>query len=136
MRPADSNDLVRSVLLSPGTTEYKFVVDGEWRYSPRDPVVVSSAEGTINNCKVVQENCNISWQGVSAGQEVFVSGSFLGWSELVPLAHTANGKYTAHCCLPVRVLDTANIPPSIIRISVTPCLWPIEHKIVFRNWNS
>eukprot|EP00892_Ulva_mutabilis_P007091 jgi/Ulvmu1/4754/UM020_0039.1 len=100
MRPANSSDLVRSVLLPPGTTEYKFVVDGEWRYSPRDPVVTSSSQGTINNCKVVQENCNICWQGEKPGQEVFVTGSFLGWSELVPLAHTENGRYTAHCCLP------------------------------------
>lgn len=103
MRPANSNELVRSVLLPPGTTEYKFVVDGEWRYSPRDPVVTSNSQGTINNCKMVQENCNICWQGEMQGQEVFVTGSFLGWSELVPLAHTEDGKYTAHCCLPVRL---------------------------------
>lgn len=100
-RIAGSDDLVRSVLLPPGPTEFKFVTDGEWRYSPRDPVSSDKSSGTVNNCKRVQVNSSLSWRGTSTDHTIFVTGSFLAWSELVPLSYTSGGIYKAHCCLPV-----------------------------------
>lgn len=99
-RIAGSDDLVRSVLLPPGPTEFKFVADGEWRYSPRDPVSSDQSSGTVNNCKTVQVNSSLSWRSTSPDQSIFVTGSFLAWSELVPLSYTSGGVYKAHCCLP------------------------------------
>jgi hypothetical protein len=101
-RIAGGDDLVRSVLLPPGPTEFKFVTDGEWRYSPRDPVASDQGLGTVNNCKMVQVNSSIAWRSTRPDHTVFVTGSFLAWSELVPLNYTSEGVYTAHCCLPVR----------------------------------
>jgi hypothetical protein len=100
-RIAGSDDLVRSVLLPPGPTEFKFVTDGEWRYSPRDPVSSDQSSGTVNNCKRVQVNSSLTWRSTSSEHEIYVTGSFLAWSELVPLSYTGGGIYKAHCCLPV-----------------------------------
>lgn len=114
-RIAGSDDLVRSVLLPPGPTEFKFVADGEWRYSPRDPVSSDQSSGTVNNCKTVQVNSSLSWRSTSPDQSIFVTGSFLAWSELVPLSYTSGGVYKAHCCLPVRCyLHATTCSPHIV----------------------
>ena len=39
----------KSVMLTPGTYEYKFLVDGEWREDPRNDRVRSNCFGTLNN---------------------------------------------------------------------------------------
>jgi hypothetical protein len=119
-RIAGSDDLVRSVLLPPGPTEFKFVVDGEWRYSPRDPVSSDVTSGTVNNCKMVQVNSSLCWRSTSPDQTIFVTGSFLAWSELVPLSYTSGGVYKAHCCLPVRIIPCTMANNQLLS-SVLPC---------------
>jgi hypothetical protein len=40
--------------LAPGTYQYRYVVDGEWRADPENPEVVSSATGGRNSVLVVR----------------------------------------------------------------------------------
>ena len=63
---------------------------------------VKEGSSTINNRKVVSVNTVIAWQGSARESEVFVAGSFLAWTELVPLSRAEDNIFNAHCCLPVR----------------------------------
>ncbi len=42
------------ILLNPGTYQYRYVVDGEWREDPDNPEVSSSAVGGRNSVLVVR----------------------------------------------------------------------------------
>ena len=92
---------MRGVVLAPGPVTYKFVTDDVWRHSPRDTVCVDEDSSKINNQKVVAINATITWHSNGTEENVFVSGSFLAWSEIVPLTHNAAGDFSVHCCLPV-----------------------------------
>lgn len=95
------DDFVRSVVLPPGLVEYKFVVDDVWCHSPRDAIKVDESTSSINNRKVVETNSRITWRSTGTDKEVFMTGSFLAWSEVVPLKRKPNGFFEADCCFPV-----------------------------------
>jgi hypothetical protein len=98
----ESGDHVRSVVLSPGPVEYKFVVDFVWRHSPRDAISVNTDTGSINNQKIVGINGMITWPADGSEWSVYVAGSFLAWAEIVPLTPNSSGDYNVNCCFPVR----------------------------------
>jgi len=39
----------KSILVSPGRYEYKFLVDGQWREDPGNQLICPNCFGTINN---------------------------------------------------------------------------------------
>ncbi|MDD3154954.1 MAG: glycogen-binding domain-containing protein [Victivallaceae bacterium] len=43
-----------TVMLEPGTYEYKFVVDGKWQLDDRNPEFAPNDLGTLNSVKVVE----------------------------------------------------------------------------------
>jgi 1,4-alpha-glucan branching enzyme len=43
----------KSVLLSPGTYEYKFFVDGEWQNDPENPLLCPNSFGSKNNFIII-----------------------------------------------------------------------------------
>lgn len=94
-----NEEYVRSVVLPPGPIQYKFITDGVWRVSPRVPITVGS-DGTANNYHHVSVNAVISWQSEKPADNVFVSGSFVGWQELLPLQACSDGVHRVNCCLP------------------------------------
>jgi 1,4-alpha-glucan branching enzyme len=49
MKIGDDGIWRKSLFLYPGTYEYKFVVDGEWRNDPENPLICANSFGTRNN---------------------------------------------------------------------------------------
>ena len=49
MKRDGSGNWTKSVMLMPGTYEYKFWVDGEWREDPHNTRVSINSYGTCNN---------------------------------------------------------------------------------------
>ena len=49
MRKQKSGDFVAIVALCPGTYEYKFILDGEWRSDPDNHSWAPNAYGTMNS---------------------------------------------------------------------------------------
>lgn len=98
-------DFVTCLPLPVGPHQYKFVVDGQWRTSPCEPVV-ADGQGQFNNQKVVARNCTFVWEknDIHPWQEpddVFITGSFAGWKVLMPVKYIAAvEKYYLKCCLP------------------------------------
>lgn len=43
------------VYVTPGTYQYKFLVDGGWRLDPNNPQTCSNSYGTTNNILVISE---------------------------------------------------------------------------------
>jgi 5'-AMP-activated protein kinase regulatory beta subunit len=40
---------IKTLILSPGKYEYKFLIDGEWKEDPQNPQVCSNCFGTVNS---------------------------------------------------------------------------------------
>ena len=46
----DGNGIwIKSVMLTPGTYEYKFLVDNKWEHDPKNEKLVPNTFGTLNN---------------------------------------------------------------------------------------
>jgi 1,4-alpha-glucan branching enzyme len=54
MIPLGSGKWVKDLDLSPGTYEYRFVIDGKWVTDPRCPQTVPNAFGETNSLLVVE----------------------------------------------------------------------------------
>ncbi|KAK9810564.1 hypothetical protein WJX73_000994 [Symbiochloris irregularis] len=99
-RSAETQDFICSLPLSPGLHQYKYLVDEEWATSPCEPVTMD-AKGRRNHHRVVASSAEFSWAAAWGGSEVFVTGDFAGWSELIPLAFdVAAQRYQVSCSLP------------------------------------
>jgi hypothetical protein len=109
----EDDDFVRSVVLPPGLVEYKFVVDDVWCHSPRDAIKVDESTSSINNRKVVETNSRVTWRSTGTESEVYMTGSFLAWSEVVPLKRKDNGFFEADCCFPVCYSDATILVASL-----------------------
>jgi len=59
MEKTDGNEFIIIVNLPPGTSHYKFLVDGEWKHSLSQPVVTDN-NGNLNNYVNVQEINSLS----------------------------------------------------------------------------
>ncbi len=53
MRRDKKGDWEKTVMLSPGTYEYKFFVDGEWWNDPRNQALSQNDFGTQNNVMTI-----------------------------------------------------------------------------------
>ena len=53
MKKNESGDWEKYLLLYPGTYEYKFKVDDDWKNDARNPLVCPNSFGTKNNFIVV-----------------------------------------------------------------------------------
>lgn len=49
MKKDDKGVWTKVAMLTPGTYEYKFLVDGEWRNDPRNEHTVANSFGSLNN---------------------------------------------------------------------------------------
>ena len=54
MKKDDKGTWTRVLILKPGTYEYKFLVDGEWKNDPHNEHAVANCFGTLNNCLTVR----------------------------------------------------------------------------------
>ena len=48
LKPGDGDEKSATLSLAPGSYEYKFIVDNQWRYDGKQPVV-KGRNGNINN---------------------------------------------------------------------------------------
>lgn len=55
MKKGSSGAWEATLLLSPGTYEYKFIVDGKWQMDPANSQVCKNCFGTHNNLLAVTE---------------------------------------------------------------------------------
>ncbi|MDH4206709.1 MAG: glycogen-binding domain-containing protein [Desulfobacteraceae bacterium] len=49
MKKNDTGKWTKTVILSPGQYEYKFLVDGQWKEDPQNDRICSNKFGTYNN---------------------------------------------------------------------------------------
>ncbi|CAL8467114.1 g6650 [Coccomyxa elongata] len=97
---SETKDFVRTLALQPGTYQYKFVVDGEWVTSPVEPIT-GDGQGMFNNQRLVAPSANFKWKAAWGGSEVFVTGDFTAWAELIPLRlNHLSGDFLLSCSLP------------------------------------
>lgn len=66
-------------VLAPGNYEYKFVVDGKWIIDPDNPNTTGSGDFT-NSVLTVKPNYLFKLDQYPKAENVFVTGSFNGWS--------------------------------------------------------
>lgn len=99
-KSTETGDFVRTMALSPGTYQYKYLVDGNWMCSPCD-VNTKSTLGEFNNHRLVSPSHTFVWEKSWGGEEVFITGDFVAWTELVPMKYSASeGRFTATMSLP------------------------------------
>lgn len=83
-KPTGTGDWFVSLMTAPGLQQYKFLVDGDWRTSPCD-AIVSDGQGAYNNQSAIAQNVTFEWTADGSVEEVFVTGDFSGWMDLLPL---------------------------------------------------
>mmetsp|Transcript_10746 Transcript_10746/g.25503 ORF Transcript_10746/g.25503 Transcript_10746/m.25503 type:complete len:556 (+) Transcript_10746:100-1767(+) len=83
-RSSETGDFVRTMALPPGTYEYKYLVDGVWRNSPCE-ANTKTDKGTFNNHRLISPSHTFVWNKSWGGSEVFLTGDFAGWAELIPM---------------------------------------------------
>lgn len=93
-RSAETDDYMCSLPLPPGLHQYKYQVDGKWGTSPCEPTTIDN-KGRRNHHRVVAASAQFIWAAGWGGKEVLVTGSFAGWSELIPLTYDA-GQHQFH----------------------------------------
>lgn len=71
--------------LEPGVIQYKYVVDGTWRVSPAESVIREEGTGSLNNQRLVAPTATLHWKREWEGEEIFITGSFNGWQELLAM---------------------------------------------------
>ena len=54
MKKGDLGTWRTTIMLPPGTYEYKYNVDGKWQEDPENPHSQLNAFGTLNNCLTVE----------------------------------------------------------------------------------
>ncbi|KAK9834998.1 hypothetical protein WJX81_003222 [Elliptochloris bilobata] len=74
--------------MAPGTYQYKYRVNGEWATSPCEPIT-GDGSGCFNNQRLVAPSAAFAWQARWGGTEVFVTGDWCAWAELIPLRRDA-----------------------------------------------
>jgi hypothetical protein len=67
-------------VLAPGNYDYKFIVDGQWITDPKNNLYAVLGE-TKNSCVVISANHIFTLNGFPDAKEIFLTGSFCGWSE-------------------------------------------------------
>lgn len=71
---------IAEYVLPPGNYEYKFIVDGKWITDPANPYLVPNTVGSQNSWLVVGEPYLFDLEGFANAQEVFLTGTFVGWN--------------------------------------------------------
>eukprot|EP00873_Tetraselmis_striata_P021949 jgi/Tetstr1/442213/TSEL_030360.t1 len=99
-KSSETGDFVRTLPLTPGTYQYKYLVDGKWMCSPCD-VNTKNALGEFNNHCLVSPSHTFTWEKAWGGEEVFMTGDFVAWAELIPMKYDdTRGQFTATMSLP------------------------------------
>jgi len=81
-----------SYTLAPGTYEYKFVVDGKWITDPANPQSNGGGD-TKNSVLTFKPNFTLTLTKFLSASQVFVSGSFNGWSKDGYKMYKKDGKW-------------------------------------------
>jgi len=66
-------------IIAPGTYEYKFIVDGKWMTDPANPLI-NGTGGEINSVLTFRPNYTFTLSRYFNASQVYISGSFNGWS--------------------------------------------------------
>ena len=56
MKKDQNGSWVKSVIIPPGTYEYKFLVDGQWKEDPQNDQTRPNGFGTVNNVFILAES--------------------------------------------------------------------------------
>ncbi len=85
-------------VMGSGNYEYKFIVDGKWMPDPANPVTTGQGE-YVNSCLVFKPNYTFTLKQFADAKNVFVTGSFNGWSENSYKMIQKDGAWTYHLFL-------------------------------------
>ena len=88
-----------SIALKPGNYEYKYIVDGRWELSPSNPHRIGSGDYT-NSVKAIEANYTFVLDGYQNAKNVYLSGTFNGWSEEGYTMAKKDGKWVMKVYLP------------------------------------
>ncbi|MCD6531777.1 glycogen-binding domain-containing protein, partial [bacterium] len=112
MKQDSAGVFVAIVKLSPGTYQYKFIVDGVWTEDPDNPNKVDDGYGGFNSVAEVKSTVQKAQSGAKEGRaefkyynpdarEVYLTGDFADWDpKAIPMVRQPDGTWIARVDIP------------------------------------